>query len=548
MTKKIFRSIFLVATAVLLACFALIMGALYEHYGSVQKEQLKTELTLTAEAVERGGVDYLRSLEKTDCRLTLVSADGNVLYDSETDASKMENHADREEIAMAMKTGFGESSRYSSTLTEQTVYYAKKLSDGSVLRVSMSRATALMLILSMLQPLVFIFILALVLSGLLANRLAKKIVEPLNSLDLDTPLENKTYDEISPLLTHIERQQQMIRSQKKELESRKSEFYAVIKNMSEGLLLLGADLKIISINPAAEAFFGVQDCVGRDFIEIERGRAMREAIEAALSRGHGELETARNGREYQINAGRIDDDGKPSGIVVLIFDVTEKVFAERNRREFTANVSHELKTPLHSIMGSAELIENGMVDEKDMPRFVGHIRSEAARLVALIEDIIRLSQLDENAELPAEKIDVYDVACEEAQRLKDVANERGVELNVSGQSAEITGVRRLLHEISYNLIENAIKYNVEGGRVDVSVRTDGTGAVLTVADTGIGIPLEHQDRVFERFYRVDKSRSKQTGGTGLGLSIVKHAAQYMGAAIDLECTPGKGTTVTVRFK
>ena len=288
--------------------------------------------------------------------------------------------------------------------------------------------------------------------------------------------------------------------------------------------------------------------MGRDFIEIERGRAMREAIETALAQGHGELETARNGREYQINAGRIDDDGKPSGIVVLIFDVTEKVFAERNRREFTANVSHELKTPLHSIMGSAELIENGMVDEKDMPRFVGHIRSEAARLVALIEDIIRLSQLDENAELPAEKIDVYDVACEEAQRLADVAKERGVELNVSGQAAEITGVRRLLHEISYNLIENAIKYNVEGGRVDVSVRTDGTGAVLTVADTGIGIPLEHQDRVFERFYRVDKSRSKQTGGTGLGLSIVKHAAQYMGAAIDLESTPGKGTTVTVRFK
>ena len=548
MTRKIFRSIILVATAVMLACFALIMGALYEHFSDIQREELKTELTLAAAGVEKDGQDYLKSLGDMDCRLTLVAADGTVLYDSQTDASKMENHAERDEIAQAYKSGLGQSSRYSATLTEQTTYYAKKLSDGSVLRVSMSRATALLLILGMLQPLAFIFILVLVLSGILANRISKKIVEPLNSLDLDKPLENKTYDEISPLLTHIERQQQMISSQKKELESRKSEFYAVIKNMTEGLVLLGHDEKIISINPAAERFFGVRSCVGREFIEIERSRSFRALLEDAVKNGQSELELEKNAREYRINANRIDEDDKPSGMVVLIFDVTEKLFAERTRREFTANVSHELKTPLHSIMGSAELIENGMVEQSDMPHFVGHIRQEAARLVTLIDDIIRLSQLDENAELTAEDVDLFETAREEIERTSGIAADKKVTVSLSGENTVIKGVRRLVGEIAHNLIENAIKYNVDGGRVDVRVEKEPNGAKLVVADTGIGIPPEHQDRVFERFYRVDKSRSKQTGGTGLGLSIVKHAAQYMGATIDLESEPNKGTTITVRFK
>lgn len=548
MTKKIFRSIFLVSMAVLLACIVFIMGVMYEYYGAMQKNQLKTELSLAAEGVEHGGLAYLQGLDGEDCRLTLVAESGEVIFDSQSDAAAMENHAGREEIKQALEAGVGESARYSATLTEQTLYYAQRLSGGSVLRISVSRMTVLAILLAMLQPVSGIILIALILSAVLAKRLAEKIVRPLEAIDLDEPLENDTYDELAPLLTRLERQSRQIQSQKRELQERKNEFSAVIRSMREGLILLNREDIILSVNPAAAAFFGADgSCEGADFLSVERSGEINRALRAAKAGGHEEIQLERNGREYQLDLSRIGEEGRTDGAVILVFDITEKAFAERSRREFTANVSHELKTPLHSIMGSAEIMEDGLVKPQDIPRFAGNIRSEASRLVTLIEEIIRLSQLDERRELPAEEVDLYALAEEELRAFSRPAGEKGIRLSLEGKSAVITGVRQLLHEILYNLIDNAVKYNVEGGSVKVTADVGDGGAFVSVADTGIGIPAEHQARVFERFYRVDKSHSKKIGGTGLGLSIVKHAAQYMNGKINLKSAAGQGTEVTITF-
>ena len=548
MTKKIFRSVFLASASVLLASLVLIIGVLYGYFDSMQQSRLKSELVLASAGTEKGGKDYLGSIGTTDCRLTLVDRDGTVLFDSMNDASEMQNHADAPEIKAAFEYGDGESERFSSTMTEKRIYRAHRLSDGNVLRASVSRTTVPLLIAGMLQPLALIFIFALILSWVLARRVSAKAVAPLNSIDLDRPLENNVYDELSPLLTHIERQQKKINSQKAELENRRREFYAVIENMSEGLVLLSTKKTVLSINPAAEKFFGTDgSCVGRNFIEIERGRDIERAIDLASESGHTELSLGRDGREYRLNISRIDSGEGAVGLALLTFDVTDRVFAERNRREFTANVSHELKTPLHSIMGSAELLENGMVADADVPRFVGRIRAEAARLVSLIDDIIRLSQLDEGGEMPKDTADLYEIAEEEVSRLRDEAEKKNVKLNLTGEVAIVNGVSHLLHEIVFNLCDNAIKYNRDGGSVSVDVKASDDGAVLTVSDTGIGIAPEDRQRVFERFYRVDKSRSKEVGGTGLGLSIVKHAVMDMGGSINLESTFGEGSTFTVTF-
>ena len=546
MTKRIFRSVLLAAAAVLLACIVLIMGALYDYFGAVQKKQLREELALAASAVEQGGVGYLETLGGETCRLTYVSADGTVLFDTNASADTLENHAAREEIREALNSGYGESARYSATLLERTVYCAKRLSDGTVLRASVSRATVPSLVVGMLQPILLVLLAALILSAFLARRLSKRIVEPLNALDLEHPLENNVYDELSPMLTHIEMQRRRIDGQVAELKKKQDEFSAVVRNMNEGLVLLNRAGEILSINAAAAAFLSTDEgCVGEDFLAVDRTHEIDRAIRAATEEGHSEIRIDRAGRAYQLGVSRIDANGGEAGVALLIFDVTDKVFAERNRREFTANVSHELKTPLQSIMGSAELLENRLVKAEDVPRFVGQIRSEAARLVSLIEDIIRLSQLDEQTELPTESVDLYALAKEEIAPLARQAEEKRVTLSLTGAPVTVSGVRRLLSEILVNLCGNAIKYNVEGGSVTVTVRDGGENAILTVADTGIGIPEEAQPRVFERFYRVDKSRSKETGGTGLGLSIVKHAVQAMGGEIRLESTPGKGSTFTV---
>ncbi len=545
MTEKIFRSIMAAAGCVLLACILIIMGCLYEYFGDVQTKQLEDELAFAAAGVEASGQAYLDGLSAGNNRLTWIAADGAVLYDAEADKHTMENHALREEVHEALTTGEGTSIRYSNTLLEKTVYCARRLSDGTVLRISASTASMGLLAFGMMQPICAVLIITLVLAFLLANRLSKRIVEPLNSLDLDHPLENKTYDELAPLLTRISQQRRQIDAQLRRLQQKKEEFDQITSSMREGLVLLNGSGTVLSINPAAERLFHADDgAVGRDFLTVERGSELNEALDRALKDGHSEICIQRDAREYQIDISRIDSGDAPAGLVLLSFDVTEKINGERSRREFTANVSHELKTPLTAILAGSEMIENGMVRAEDVPRFIGHIHNEAARLLTLIEDIIRLSQLDEGAELPTEIVDIVDVVQEAAEQLREKANKHKVEISVQLEGCRVEGVSRLIHEIVYNLMDNAIKYNVPGGSVKASVTADG---VLAVADTGIGIPPEHQERVFERFYRVDKSHSKQIGGTGLGLSIVKHACAYLGAGVKLKSEAGRGTVIQVDF-
>ena len=548
MTKRIFRATLLVGVAVLIASLALVMGVLYSYFGRVQEFQLRDELSLAAVGVEKNGTDYLRALQSHQYRITWVRADGTVVYDTQADAETMENHAQRQEIQQALAAGEGESSRYSSTLLQKTVYYAQRLPDGTVLRLSAVRVTAGVLVLNMLQPILLVLAAALILSGVLAGRLARRITEPLNRLDLEHPLENDTYEELAPLLRRMEHQRRQIDRQMGELRQRSEEFDQITGSMNEGLVLLDEAGAILSINPAARRLLDADgDCVGQDFLTVDRDVTMSDALRQAAEQGHSEFRGERNGREYQFDVTRIQTEGRTAGTVLLVFDVTERAFAERNRREFTANVSHELKTPLQGIIGSAELLENGMVKQEDVPRFVGHIRAEAQRLVTLIGDIIRLSQLDEGEPMPTEPVELLAVAREVAENLRSAAEARNVTVEVTGTPATVSGVRRLLYEIVLNLCDNAIKYNTEGGRVEVEVAQDGGTAAVTVRDTGIGIPPEHQSRVFERFYRVDKSHSKASGGTGLGLSIVKHAVQYHHGVIQLKSEVGKGTEIRVTF-
>ena len=534
--------------AVLMASLLIVTGVLYRYFGTVQETQLKDELSLAAEATEQLGETYLESLSSDRYRLTWVSSDGEVLFDSHADAAAMENHADREEIKEALVSGTGSSTRRSSTLTEQTIYEAIRLNDGSVLRISVSRATAFVLVLGMLQPIAVVLVIAIALSAWLAHGMAKKIVEPLNKLNLEKPMENDAYEELSPLLHRIHAQHKEIEYQMQTLKRKQDEFEQITGNMKEALVLLDHTGRIISINPAAKTLFGTSSsCIGEDFLTIDRKQNMRLALDEANAKGHADFRAKKNGRKYQFDLSRIDSDGKNHGVVVLAFDITEQVNAEKHRREFTANVSHELKTPLQSIIGSAELMENGIVKSEDVPRFIGHIRKEASRLVFLIDDIIRLSELDEGTEMPHEDVSLKVLSEEVCETLADAAKLKDVSLEVAGDDGVINGVRRLLYEIVYNLCDNAIKYNNPGGHVKVSVAERQGTVQISVSDTGIGIDPEHQDKVFERFYRVDKSHSKQSGGTGLGLSIVKHAVQYHHGKIVIESEPNKGTTITVLF-
>ena len=548
MTKRIFRATLLVGVAVLIASLTLVMGALYSYFGRVQESQLRDELSLAVVGVEQNGTDYLRKLESDQYRITWLRADGAVLYDTQADAESMENHAQRQEVQQALATGEGESSRYSDTLLQKTVYYAKRLPDGTVLRLSAIRVTTGVLVLNMLQPILLVLAAALILSGVLASRLARRITEPLNRLDLEHPLENDTYEELAPLLRRMEHQRRQIDRQMDELRRRSEEFEQITGSMNEGLVLLDEAGVILSINPAARRLLdAAENCVGQDLLTVDRDVALSDALRQAAEQGHSEFRGQRNGREYQFDVTRIQSEGRTAGTVLLVFDVTERAFAERNRREFTANVSHELKTPLQGIIGSAELLENGLVKQEDVPRFIGHIRSEAQRLVTLIGDIIRLSQLDEGEPMPAEPVELLALAREAAESLQSAAAARNVTVTVEGEPVELTGVRRLLYEIVFNLCDNAIKYNTDGGRVQVAVTKENETAAVTVRDTGIGIPPDQQDRVFERFYRVDKSHSKASGGTGLGLSIVKHAVQYHHGTIHLQSEVGKGTEIRVTF-
>ena len=550
MTKRIFRSVFLASLIVFLAGLTLVVGALYNYFSSQQSEQLRIEAQLAARGVEESGMAFFGGLDGSSVRLTWIDSDGRVIYDTDAEADKMENHAEREEFIEAERYGFGDGERTSSTLSEKTVYYAVRLSDGSVLRTAESYYTLPMLIFNIIQPLALILVLALILSGWLASRLSKRIVGPLNAIDLDKPLENEAYDELSPLLTRVEHQQRQISEQLDELNRRREEFAAITDSMSEGLILIDSAGVIMSVNPSAREIFGVdKTSEGRDVLTVDRSPEVRELLDKCAAGRRAEGYISRGEREYLLTASPVVTQGERRGTVLLAVDVTEKLRSERLRREFTANVSHELKTPLHSIMGAAELLQDGLVKPEDRGRFLNRIRSEAARLVQLVQDVIDLSRLDEGEEFPREDTDMLALAKEISASLAAEAERRGVTVSVTGQSCSVHGVRRLLWEIVWNLAENAVKYSrPEGGRADIDVRRLADGRVrVTVSDDGLGIPKDQQERVFERFYRVDKSHSRETGGTGLGLSIVKHAAQYHNAEISLESEPGRGTVISVTF-
>ena len=544
MTSKIFRSTIFVAIVVLLCAVGIILGVLYGYFDDLQIGQLEDELRLAAIGTEESGYDFLEKIDSDHFRITWVASDGKVLYDTHADVVTLENHGDRKEIRDALKYGNGEDIRYSSTLLERTVYEAQRLSDGTVLRISVSQNTMMILLVGMLHPICVVIVIAVALSALLAHRMSKRIVEPLNNLNLEKPMANHTYEEITPLLQRINQQHRQIDSQMRTLQRKTDEFAQITSYMQEGLVVLDKETNIRSINNAAMAIFGADaDCVGSSFFMINRSNTLRQALNDALDRGHGSATKELDGKTYRFDMSSIQSDGKRLGAVILAVDVTETYNAEQMRREFSANVSHELKTPLQGIIGSAELLGSGMVKAEDEARFVGHIRKEAARLVNLIEDIIRLSQLDEGVELPKETVDLLELATDVKSILAASAAEKNVTVEVSGAGFCVQGVRRLLHEVLYNLCDNAIKYNVPGGSVTICAENNR----LIVRDTGIGIPGEHKDRIFERFYRVDKSHSKQSGGTGLGLSIVKHAVAYHKASITLDSTPGEGTTITIQF-
>lgn len=548
MTKKIFHSILLVACTVLLACYLVILTSLNDYFTSLRKSQLKTQLSFASTAVEDEGIEYLKNLENGEYRLTLIDTDGTVLYDTNADAATMENHSDRREFQEAFLSGYGESHRYSRTLTEQTYYFAKKLSDDRVLRISTSQVTIVSLLLGMLQPLLVITFLAILLSVFLAKRASRNLVRPLNNLDLNDPLSNDVYEELSPLLRHMAQQNKQIALQMDELSRSQNEFNAITSNMSEGLIVLNKDGVVVSLNTAARKIFEAEeDSIGRDFLTIDRTPEISRAIKETLSGKKQELEYEKNGRNYDLCINQIVEKDGVIGVLLLAIDNTEKIQAEQNRREFTANVSHELKTPLQSIIGSADLIESGLVKPEDMPRFIGHIKTDAARLVSLVSDIIRLSQLDENTEMNWENVDALSVAKEALEMVGPIAESRNISLTIKGEPAPLNSVHKLLYDIIYNLCDNAVKYNKEGGFVKVDVKTAGDKVQVAVSDNGVGIAPADQSRVFERFYRVDKSHSRESGGTGLGLSIVKHAVAYLKGSISLESTLGKGTTITVSF-
>lgn len=548
MTKKIFHSIFIVALVVLLSSIGIATSFLYNYFNTSQVNQLKAELSLVADTVNEVGVEYFENFNSTVFRFTVIDVDGTVLYDTQANTNEMENHATREEILEAFKDGTGSSARNSYTLMKKTFYEAVLLENGDILRISVSQLTIGALILSMLPAIVAIILVTAVLAIILSHTMAKKITEPLMQLDLEHPSENNTYEELTPILTKVHKQHKQIKSQMETLRRKSDEFEQIVSSMNEGLILLDEHGMILSMNVAAKKIFGVKKEVnGSDFLLVDRTSKMSKAIWNALDGKHSEYTEERNGNEYQFTINSIESGGKILGAVILVFDITDRAFAERNRQEFTANVTHELKTPLQSIIGSAELLENGLVKPEDTGRFVGNIRKEASRLVNLINDIIRLSQLDENHEPATETVDLIEVAKEVVEVLTVSATKRNIELYIEGEPCIIYGVRRYIYEIIYNLCDNAIRYNVDDGKVTISIGKEAGRAAISVSDTGIGIAPEHQSRIFERFYRVDKSHSKATGGTGLGLSIVKHAVQYHSGKVTLDSELGKGTTIKIVF-
>ncbi|MEE0955073.1 MAG: ATP-binding protein [Eubacterium sp.] len=549
MTKKIFRAFSIVAVLVAALSFALIMGLLYRYFTNVLQKDLKDQTLLAAEGVESEGLDYLKNLKLDSARITWIDREGNILYDTDMDASKMENHLQREEIKEAIANGTGESVRYSKTLMRRSLYSARLLDDGTIIRISEPQSTVISLMLGMIQPIAVIILLILGASIYFAYRLSEQIAEPFKTIDLDHPLPNKSYPELEPLLKRLDSQQYVMKKQNEKLEQNRREFNTVLDGMKEGVLLLGAKGQILSINHAASALLASGgDSMDKNILALTSDTDIQEVVTDALDGKQVEKEKPFGSRIYQITGSPVSDEGVVNGAAVLFVDVTEKEMQDQMRREFTANVAHELKTPLHTISGYAELLDSGLVREEDKQDFYDKIHFEAKRMSDLINDIMNLSHLDEgNQQVEWEVTDYYSEVSSAIKELEKQAEEKNVAVSFEGESILARTVPGLFHEIVHNLVDNAIKYNKPGGKVDVSIHAVDQKAILKVKDTGIGIPEKDRDRIFERFYRVSKSRSRDSGGTGLGLSIVKHAAQILEAEVRLESTLGEGTEWTVIF-
>lgn len=549
MTKKIFKSIMFVCALVLAVGLAAVMGILYSNFDGQMRKELSKEAAYLSYGVEQQGVDYLKNIKDKSARITYIDQDGTVLFDNEADVSEMKNHSDRTEFQKAEKYGAGESSRYSDTLSEKTIYYALRLKDGTVLRVSGTQDSVLALVENLILPLCGLLCLMLILSGIMASAISKRIVKPINDLDLESPEENQIYEELSPLLSKIHRQNREIQNQLELAKQQQEEFSLITENMQEGLIVIDKYTMILSANSSAWNLFHMdRECQGESVYCLDREEEFRHAIEQVLEGEHTELVLKLNGSDIQLIANPVIRDKKTEGAVVLLVNVTEKLERESLRREFSANVSHELKTPLTSISGFAEIMQGGLVKNEDIPKFAGRIYKEAQRLLQLVEDVIQISQLDEEkTSYVWEPVDVYQVCKNAFESLKEKAKRLNVHLYICGERMKMEAVRTLLEEAVYNVCDNAIKYNRNDGSVSVFLTQTAQEIQIVVKDTGVGIPKEDQDRVFERFYRVDKSHSKEIGGTGLGLSIVKHAVGALKGSVILRSEEGNGTEITLRF-
>ena len=549
MTKKIFKSIMFVCALVLAVGLAAVMGILYSNFDGQMRKELSKEAAYLSYGVEQQGVDYLKNIKDKSARITYIDQDGTVLFDNEADVSEMKNHSDRTEFQKAEKYGAGESSRYSDTLSEKTIYYALRLKDGTVLRVSGTQDSVLALVENLIFPLCGLLCLMLILSGIMASAISKRIVKPINELDLESPEENQIYEELSPLLSKIHRQNREIQNQLELAKQQQEEFSLITENMQEGLIVIDKYTMILSANSSAWNLFHMDRvCQGESVYCLDREEEFRHAIEQVLSGEHTELVLKLNGSDIQLIANPVIRDKKTEGAVVLLVNVTEKLERESLRREFSANVSHELKTPLTSISGFAEIMQGGLVKCEDIPQFAGRIYKESQRLLQLVEDVIQISQLDEEkTSYVWEPVDVYQVCKNAFESLKEKAKRLNVHLYICGERMKMEAVRTLLEEAIYNVCDNAIKYNRNDGSVSVFLTQTAQEIQIVVKDTGVGIPKEDQGRVFERFYRVDKSHSKEIGGTGLGLSIVKHAVGALKGSVILRSEEGNGTEICMKF-
>lgn len=547
MNKKIFRSSVAVALVVLLSSIVLIIGILFQYFENQLQSELESEASYIAYAVEKQGLDYINNFSNSNKRITLISPDGDVIADTSANESELGNHADRQEVIDALKNGKGTSIRYSNTLAEKTVYYAMKMDDGNILRVSTTQYTVAAIIMSLIQPILIVFVVAVVLSFVLSQKISKSIIKPINELDLDNPSNNEPYDELAPLLQKISRQKKTIEKQIKEAEYRQEEFRLITENMKEGFIVVDTQMNLLTYNRSALKLLGINKDKPDDILTAGNDDLIC-VISKALGGNREKSDLVINDNDYSLIANPVSEDNKIIGAVILIIDVTESVKREQLRREFTSNVSHELKTPLTSISGFAEIMKNGGTPDAVVTDFSTSIYDEAQRLISLVNDIIKISELDEkNVQAESEDVDLYELSADIISRLKPVADKRNISFNLIGESTVVAGTEKILDEMIYNLCDNAIKYNVDNGTVDVILSESRRHIKLTVRDTGIGIPQSEQERIFERFYRVDKSHSKSIGGTGLGLSIVKHAAIYHNAEIKLKSELGKGTSITIAF-